>query len=174
MNTLAINFVQRRRNVSSVGIVLFLAGAAAACVTTSIYLDGKAELEHAQARVLRLQRTQTTARRPASSPTVVRDEDKSFSRVGIQLRRPWNALLSDIDLISTPSVALLSVEGQGQTRALRMSGEAKTMADVVDYVNRLRKLPLMESVNLVQHEERQSGPVSVIRFSLDAAWRAPQ
>jgi Tfp pilus assembly protein PilN len=70
-------------------------------------------------------------------------------------------------------VAILGVEAQGQAHSLRVTGEAREMADVVAYVRRLRKSPSIESANLSHHEEKQAGTVKVIRFSLDANWRAP-
>jgi hypothetical protein len=174
MNTLAINFAQTRRRPSWLGLILVLLGVSAALVVWLNYAEAQADLTQAQARLTRAERSASANRRPSRQPTLQKEDDKSFSRVSTQLRRPWSGLLSDIDLISNPSVALLSVESQGQSRNLSMTGEAKTMADAVAYVNRLRQSSLIESVYLSQHEERQAGPVNVIRFSLEATWRTPQ
>ena len=171
MQPIAINFAKRPHRASWLGVALCALGASATLVSAWSYRDAQADVEQAQARLARLQRTTAAVRLPATTPELRKDEDKSLTRVSNQLRRPWGGLLGEIEGISSPAVALLSMESQGQTRSLRMSGEAKTMSDVVAYVNRLRQLSLVESVYLSQHEEKQSGGVSVIRFSLDAVWR---
>jgi Tfp pilus assembly protein PilN len=89
-----------------------------------------------------------------------------------QLRLPWGAILHEIETRTGPDVALLNMEAQGPTRTLRLTGEAKTMTDVLAYLSRLRESGLIESANLTHHEEKQVGAVSIIRFSLDATWKA--
>lgn len=176
MQAIAINFAKRPRSASKLGVALCLFGAGAICMAAWSYIDAQAEVDQAQTRLARLQRPKAAPRPSAAATSTAnvarREDDKSFTRVSTQLRRPWSGLLGEIEASSTPAVALTSVESQGQTRTLHMSGEAKTMADVVAYVNRLRQLPHIESVYLSQHEEKQSaGGVGVIRFSLDAVWR---
>ena len=171
MNPIAIDFAKRPHRASWLGVALCVLGASVALVSAWSYMDAQADVDQAQARLARLQRTTAAPRPSATAPAVRKEEDKSFTRVSTQLRRPWSGLLGEIESISLPAVALVSVESQGQTRSLRMSGEAKTMGDVVAYVNRLRELSLVESVYLSQHEEKQSGGASVIRFALDAVWR---
>lgn len=171
MTKLAINFVKRSHVSTWVGWCLCIAGACTTCLVAWNYAEAQTELEQVQTRLARIQRS-TAAPRPAvTAPAAQRDEEKSLLSARSQLRLPWNGLLTELDLASSPNVALLSVESQGQTRELRMSGEAQSMTDVVAYVNQLRQSPLLESVYLSQHETKKSGPVDLIRFSLNATWR---
>jgi Tfp pilus assembly protein PilN len=80
-------------------------------------------------------------------------------------------VLQAIDAVADPTVPLLSVEAQGQTRTLRLTGEAKQMSDVVRLVGRLGASPLIDTATLSHHEERMAGTVKVIRFSLDLTWK---
>lgn len=172
MTTLSINFVKRARISSWSGWGLCFAGVCAACVVALNYAEAQAELEQAQTRLARVQRTTATPRTAATVTAVPRDDEKIVASVNNQLNRPWNGLFAELDRVASPKVALLTVESQGQTRALRMSGEAQSMSDVAAYVNQLGQSPLLESAYLSQHENKPSGPVSLIRFSVDAVWRA--
>ena len=67
-------------------------------------------------------------------------------------------------------VALLAFEAQGASRQLRITAEAKTMAEVVVYVESLRLSPVAQSVVLGSHEVVTQDGVSVIRFSVDVGW----
>jgi Tfp pilus assembly protein PilN len=89
-----------------------------------------------------------------------------------QLQLPWDAVLREIEKSANSSVALLSVEAQGRSRTLRLTGEAKTMAEVVAYTRRLRESPLIAAANVTHHENKDGGPVSLIRFAIEASWNS--
>jgi Tfp pilus assembly protein PilN len=55
-----------------------------------------------------------------------------------------------------------------------LTGEARTMADVLAYVGRLGASPGIAAATLSGHEERASGAVRRVRFSLDVTWRPQQ
>jgi len=100
----------------------------------------------------------------------VRTDAKTIDVVAEHLGLPWDAVLREIESRSDPAVALLSVEVQGQARTIRITGEAKTMADAVAYVSRLRESQVLTAVFLSGHDEKQADAVTVVRFSLDAKW----
>jgi Tfp pilus assembly protein PilN len=176
MHALDLDFVKRRRPASPLGLLLLFAGAAAAGVVATDYLDARAALERVEAQRSRLER-QSRQSRPGAPPKAgaapARDDAQSAAGAVAQLRLPWDALLREIELLADSSVALLSVESQGQARTLRLAGEAKTMADAVAYLARLRESPWIDTAHISGHEERQAGGVRVIRFSLEAVWSGP-
>lgn len=172
MNALELDFARRRRRASPLGLLLLAAGAAAIGASALDYLDAREALARAEAQQARLAR-QAKAPPPRAAKAPVRDEVQPALRAVAQLRLPWDALLREIELLADPSVALLGIEGQGQARTLRLTGEAKTMADVVAYLGRLRDSPWIDAAHLSGHEERQAGSVKVIRFSLEASWSGP-
>lgn len=176
MHALTINFIGRRRIASPLGLLLFAAGVAMAGAVAIDYLDARAEAQLAEAQLARLQRQSrpvAALRRDEGAATSARDDAQALGRMVSQLRLPWDALLREIEMLTDPTVALLSIEGQGQARTLRLTGEAQTMADAVAYVSRLRESPWIDAAHLSGHEERQVGAVRVIRFSLDAVWSGP-
>ncbi|MDO8450806.1 MAG: hypothetical protein Q7T10_18600 [Rhodoferax sp.] len=173
MHALNINFVRRRRLVSPLGLLLLAAGIVAAGAVAVDYFEARTELERVEARQARLVRADAAPRKRETVSPKVSDDSKAIGRVVSQLRLPWDAVLRETEMMTDSSVALLSLEGQGQTRKLRLTGEAKAMADVVAYVSRLRESRLIDAAYLSHHEERQAGAVRVIRFSVDATWRVP-
>jgi len=170
MHALAINFVQQRRFASPLGLLLLAAGIVAMGVVTLDYVDALDELDRVELRQARVKSPGDAARPLAGAAALVRTDAKAIDVVAGQLGLPWDAVLREIESRSDPAVALLSVEAQGQARTMRISGEAKTMADVVAYVGRLRESPRLTSVFLSGHDEKQAGAVTVVRFSLDAKW----
>lgn len=171
MHPLDLNLVARRRRVSPLGLVLLAAGLAATAAVALDLVDARDELERVQAHQARSLRPAAPPRARADAKLAARDDVKTAQGVSLQLRQPWNALFNDIDAVLAPGVAVLGVEAQGQAHTLRITGEAKEMADVVAYVEQLRSSPSIGSAYLSHHEERQAGAVTVLRFSLDAGWR---
>lgn len=172
MQALNLNFMAHRRLGSPLGLLVLAAGMVAVSVVAIDYIEVRAELERVQLRQTRQTKPDAPRQRTSASPATL-DDAKAMARVSSQLRLPWDAVLREMELRVDPAVAILSVEGQGQTRTLRITGEAKTMADVGAYVNQLRQSSLIDTAYLSGHEEKQAGAVKVIRFSLDAVWRLP-
>ncbi|OQW86633.1 MAG: hypothetical protein BWK72_16225 [Rhodoferax ferrireducens] len=173
MNPLDINFVKRRRLASSLGWLLLAAGLVAAGTVSGDYLAARDELGRVEMKQARsLKSTASPARRALAEP-VVGEDRLAVERVVSQLQLPWDTILSEIETRTGPKVALLDIEAQGQTRTLRLTGEAKSMSDVVAYLGRLRQSRYVAAADLSHHEEKQSGAVPVIRFSLDATWKVP-
>lgn len=170
MHALTINFVQRRRFASPLGLLLLVAGIAAMGVVALDYVDARDELDRVELRQARVKPLGAASRPLTGTAAPVRTDAKAIEVVAGQLGLPWDAVLREIESRSDPAVALLSVEAQGQARTMRISGEAKTMADAVAYVGRLRESPRLTAVFLSGHDEKQAGAVTVVWFSLDAKW----
>lgn len=181
MKLLALDFVPHRRIGSLLGLVIFMVGAVATLVVGLGYSDALDALDRAEARQTRLLR-QTKAELPKRPPSgslaaaqagTSQDDGKAAALAMAQLQLPWDALLHELEVQVDPAVALLSIEAQGQARSLRLSGEAKNMADVVVFVTRLRQSASVSAATLSSHEEKMAGPVKVLRFNLDVTWKAP-
>lgn len=172
MHALNLNFMAHRRLGSPLGLLVLAAGIVAASIVAVDFVEGRAELDRVHMRQARQSKPEAVRQRTSASPEM-QDDAKAMGRVSSQLRLPWDAVLRDMELMVDPAVGILSVEGQGQTRTLRITGEAKAMVEVVAYVNHLRQSSLIETVYLSSHEEKQAGAVKIIRFSLDAVWRLP-
>lgn len=172
-HALAIDFIEHRRFASPLGLLLFAVGVVTMGIVITDYGDAHEELQRVEtqhARLLRQMRHDAVPRRQESSSSKVQTDAKTAERVFSQLNLPWNVLLRELENIADPDIALLSIESQGQARTLRLTGEAKTINDVVAYVTRLRESPQIVAATLSGHEEKQAGAIQVIRFSLDIDW----
>lgn len=179
---LAIDFVKPRPAASVPGLLLLVAGVAAISMVTADYLDAQDEHERIAAQVTRLEQHHKTRQSRASlaDSSRKREEDKSITakeqiakNIIDRLNQPWDSVLGEIESITDPAISLLDIHGDARTRTLRITGEAREMADVVLYLNRLRDSSRFGLAWLSHHETVQDGAVRVIRFTLETVWEKP-
>lgn len=91
-----------------------------------------------------------------------------------QLRTPWDALLGDLETAlgeSGETVALLGVDPDVPQRQLRITGEARQLADILAFVGRLEATSSLQQPTLAGHQARQSEGVPVVAFTIVAHWK---
>jgi hypothetical protein len=91
-----------------------------------------------------------------------------------RLTTPWSLLLSDLEAAATESgkdVALLEVLPDKNKRSLRVSGEARSLTHVLDYVSRLQSAESLMYPLLENHEIQESNRERPVRFVIVANWR---
>jgi Tfp pilus assembly protein PilN len=88
-----------------------------------------------------------------------------------KLSLPWDMLFRAVESAGGESVALLSMEPDIQKGTVRISGEAKNFAAMLDYIRQLGARDVFGSVHLQNHQIRQDDPQKPVRFSLLAAWK---
>lgn len=179
-HALDIDFTRSRRSLTPLGVLLLLAGACLATFTALDYEEAGQAVEQVQQQADRLQR----AARPATQRAAARqntETGRDVARLQAQLdnqlqgplQRPWDAVLRGIERSTDTSVALLSLDAQGSAGTLRLTGEARSMPEVVAYTGRLRALPALRSAELVGHEWREAqGTGPLLRFVLELRWSA--
>lgn len=169
MPPLRIDFLRRRPPASLLGWALMFAGLAGLVLAALDYAqardDFQSMLDHAE-RQSRSAKAKPRTAAPTLAPAVI----TANARVGKAIAHPWGKLLKELERLAEPGIALLGFEAQGATRQLRITGEAKTMTEVIAYVESLRLSPVSSSVVLGSHELVVQDGVSVIRFSVDIAW----
>lgn len=90
-----------------------------------------------------------------------------------KLNLPWRALHDALRAATPPNIALLALEPDAKKRVLRITAEAKSSEDMLDYVAALGRAELFGSATLVRHEVLEQDPNRPLRFQLDAGWGAP-
>jgi hypothetical protein len=169
MSPLGIDFVQRRPPASMLGWTLLVVGLLGVALVALDVAQAREELQSTLERSER--QTRTAQARPRDvAPTQASAVVTANARVSASLAHPWGRLLKELEQLAEPGIALLSFEAQGASRQLRITAEAKTMAEVVVYVESLRLSPVARSVVLGSHEVVTQDGVSVIRFSVDVGW----
>lgn len=174
MRALDIDFIRTRSAPPPLAWLLLLVGAVGLAVVLLDAADARAERQAAQEQLDRRQRIDRTAlpARPARAVALSAEQVRAGERLEAALDQPWGPLLSDLETLAGDRVALLGMEAQADGQRLRLTGEARQMADVVAYVRRLRDLPGTRRAVLSAHELREEGAVSVLRFTVDAQWGA--
>jgi Tfp pilus assembly protein PilN len=71
-------------------------------------------------------------------------------------------------------VALLSIESDTGKRQVKISGEAKDIESVLNYLRVLGAQPKLANVYLQSHQLQQQDPQHPVRFALGAAWVSVQ
>jgi hypothetical protein len=90
-----------------------------------------------------------------------------------ELSVPWRDLFRAVEAADTAGMGLLALAPNTQDHTLRLSGEARHLAEVHRYVDRLTAQKLLTGVHLVSYDtvEREGG--KVVTFSLAARWLQP-
>ncbi|MGA7178377.1 MAG: PilN domain-containing protein [Thiobacillaceae bacterium] len=88
-----------------------------------------------------------------------------------ELTLPWSAMFRAVESSSGKTVTLLSMEPNVQKGTLKISGEARNIAAMLDYVRQLGQREVFSTVYLQNHQVRQDDPEKPVRFSLLAAWK---
>lgn len=169
MQSMHIDFVRPRSRISGLGWMILLVGIFSMAVAWLDNLEAQEELSTAQQAVDRKTRLEK-ARNRLVEPPVSTELAKVSERAGKALAVPWGKAFNDLESLAIDGIALVSLEMNGSTSSIRVTGEAKTMEDVVGYMERLRGSPSLVSVELASHEARTTQGVRVIRFSADLAW----
>ncbi len=175
MLPLRLDFVARRRMGSPVGVLLLAVGIWALGTVALDYRDAQDLLQGLQARQDRLERQARAVRvvRPPLERTGAAAAGAvAAATVAAQLALPWDALLQALEHAADPAVALLGMEAQGPSGNLRITAQTRAMADAVAFAGRLRESPLLQGATITGHEERGVGVTRLMRFSIEATWRA--
>lgn len=174
LRPLSIDFGAGRPPPSRWGVALLGAGLVAGAAAALDYLAAADELARLAQRELSLERRAGRASAPAGT-TAAATQAAEAAR---QLKRPWDALLRDLERAlgdaeaAGGGVALLSVEPDAAQRQLRITGEARQLADILAFVGRLEGAPSLQRPTLAGHRARQSDGVPVVEFSVVAGWTA--
>jgi len=177
MRVLNLDFRREDSQAKWPGIALLVAGIAAAIAAGTQYSQLTDESAQAEASVRHLAspaRKQTTAIGPGGDLQKVSLELKRAGDVAFQLKVPWNDLFASVEAATTPNVALLSIESDTAKRQVKISGEAKDIESVLDYLRFLGAQPKLANVYLHSHQLQQQDPQHPVRFVLGAAWVSGQ
>lgn len=88
-----------------------------------------------------------------------------------RLTLPWNALFRAVESAAGEDVALLAMEPDLEKRQVKIDGEARDFAALLNYITRLEEQAVFGPVHLQGHQVQQQDPDRPVRFSLLAVWR---
>ena len=108
----------------------------------------------------------------AMAPQQLSEAMKFANRTIHQLNLPWHVLFSQLEKAKTDGVALLSVEPNTNSTAIKVVGEAINYEAMLKYVRNLSSQDALQGVYLIDHKMDEQNPDKPIRFSLEASWQA--
>lgn len=143
-------------------------------------MDMRAERADIEQRLQQVQDAskpvQVAVIQPRALSVVQKAEIKEANGILDELGRPWPVLLNRLEQVAQPEIALLAIRPDAAKGKLRLKGEAKDVASLLAYLQRLEAVPEMHDVVLDEHEmmEKQEGEgmVHFVRFSITARWGA--
>lgn len=122
-------------------------------------------IEHAAQR--QLQASRSDARAPADVALEVRHANEVLR----QLSLPWDGLFQAVESAGSKDVSLLALEPDTEKALVKISGEAKNIGAMLDYIRLLEERNVFGTVYLQSHQVQQQDPEKPVRFALLAAWR---
>jgi type II secretory pathway component PulL len=90
-----------------------------------------------------------------------------------ELSLPWRELFRAVEAADIRGMGLLALVPNTQDRTLRLSGEARNLAVVHQYVDRLAAQKPLAGVHLVSYDTVDREGSKVVTFSLTARWQQP-
>lgn len=87
-----------------------------------------------------------------------------------RLALPWDNLFSAIESVRNDKVALISIEPSATGATVKVTAEARTTEDMLEYVRQLQGTGAFRAVTLINHQVRREDPQRPVRFVLDADW----
>ena len=88
-----------------------------------------------------------------------------------ELTVPWTDLFDAVEAADAKPLGLLALTPNARDRSLRMAGEARSVVDVLDYVDRMASQPALGQVHLLGYQTVVRDGVPVVSFTLAASWR---
>ena len=88
-----------------------------------------------------------------------------------QLGVPWGELFDALEAADARGVAVLSLAPNARDHTLRLTGEARSMDELLAYVSRLAGREALAQVHLLGHSKVVKDGVPRISFTLAASWK---
>ena len=86
------------------------------------------------------------------------------------LATPWNELLDSIEQSDMPDIALLGIDPSVKKQQLILTGEAKNLATILQYINKLSQQATLSQVVLQKHVVNEASNEKPVSFSIIAKW----
>ncbi|WP_164504214.1 PilN domain-containing protein [Nitrosomonas sp. HPC101] len=174
MRSLKLNFPYRRQQMPLVDYLLLFLGVVVALTVIYTLKQTMSKITYWEVREARIVQQQKHDRQPRT-PIVrinkaTQQEFKRADDILRQLNLPWEALFDALELAASEQIALLSLQPSVSGQTIRITGEARDLGALVEYVQALELGPVLKNVHLASYKTRQDHPRHPIVFSVVATW----
>jgi Tfp pilus assembly protein PilN len=177
MSRLKLKFPYQEQSIPHIDYAILLIGL---LILGGVFLQYRyitEEVNYWTNRVERLEKQQQQKAAPRARSTRVREfsqeirkETAQANNVLNQINLPWETLFDSIESAATEQIALLSLQPNVANQTLRISGEARNMSELLDFVEALERELVFENVHLLNYKIKQDNPHRPIIFLLTATW----
>lgn len=170
MATLNFDFHPLSPRPSVLGVALALAGsvALAASLFTSQQANEAHDARSRQVAALELAQQKRTPVRAQASRTRATGDIGQLARARIRnsLNYSWQPAFAALRATHSARIALVSLEASQPKSQVRLTAEARRLADAVEYANRLSQQPGVQRTALLQHQVQEKDAQRPVRFTL--------
>lgn len=170
MNVLRLDFARRRATDSRIGLSVLGAGAMLLALAATylhaqrVRADALAPQERGVEQALQ-ERRAIDAMAQAAPLNAEASEAARLQQLSVQpgivaIESNWR-----------PDIAVLHVDLATQQRRIRLEVEARTVNDLLSFVDALEQSPRIEKASLNSHGVREEDPNRPVIASIDAVWR---
>ncbi len=129
--------------------------------------------EHLEARVQDRVLGSGSVRTAAAPDAKTLADIRRANAVIDQLTVPWDALFSAVEGADARGLGLLSLTPNARDRTLRLAGDARSMEELLAYVERMAMQQGLRQVHLLDYSPAVRDGVPVTSFTLAATWQQP-
>lgn len=128
------------------------------------------EAQEARADLLTARLQPVLPRTPSVGPELAH-RIAAANQVVDELAVPWDVLFGAIESADARGLGVMSLAPNARQRSLHLSGEARSVPDLLEYVDRLAGLKVLGQVRLEGYETVRRDGVDVVSFTVAATWR---
>jgi hypothetical protein len=173
MRRLDLDYASRPRARQS-GTLVLAAGVVLAGTALLEYKNVGSQLSAQEARTAEIRTS--GKRNPAVLPKTDRDQElaaQEYKLAEMALQRlslRWENLFAALEATRADGIALLAVEPDPVNSMVKLTAEAKTAEDMLDYVESLQAKGGLADVALASHQVKPNDPLQPMRFVVLASW----
>jgi Tfp pilus assembly protein PilN len=173
MATLHLDFVHPRRPATKAGWIALAGGLLLLAVVVTWHLRFLAsDIGAAEREAARL-RQEIVSHEPAAltlTDAQLAAEWQKALAINQRLGAPWQKLFGMLEGYVDEPVALLSVDPDLTKKDLVLTGEARNLDALLDYVRFLKRQPMLANVTLQSHQVNKQDRDKPVRFRISATW----
>ena len=168
MVPLKLDYQRNTRPFAAIGFALLAAGLLLLVYAVMHYraLAAESALWEVKAGVSQTAPAEVNARSATEISLEIGHANEVLHKLGL----PWDQLFNAIESSSSKQIALLAMEPDAEKRVVKISGEAKDIGAVLDYIRRLSAQQVLRNVYLQSHQIQLQDPEKPVRFVLLASW----
>lgn len=129
------------------------------------FAELRKETDRASEAQQRLDEFHARLRKPVQLHT--KEQLAEYNRVTRNLNTPWAAIFALLERRIPRDVALISIEPDAARRIVRLQAEARTLDDLIQCAESLRKDPSVARALPLQHDTNEQDPSRPVRLMLE-------